>query len=484
MAYRITHPSLFIRRGRSRIVSLQPRQSKACYYTTFNNKINIYNNNVNKYTNLIWKNKVNHPMQPIQKRNKIHILPEAKEAEIHDRKLLKLEQEWTTGKLYKFKGKIHIVKCLKDEKCAMDAFLADIENSSIVTTGGTKMSVIGFDTETKPATDELHPPATVQISTKNHAIIYHLTHRNFLFDGKFPPLLKAVLANDKILKIGVQIATDTEELLYAYGVTTCGVFDINMLFPKKQDTKGLRKLASEYLDLDLEKSRSITCSNWGRAELTDLQKLYAAYDASVVLEVFEKMKEVNSETFQVDEDRILHYLFRPDEFIGFETITSTKQTEDDEEQLMSVPINPHVYEKRFKKIEEPVNGKYIMPGGRYNTYKQKTVAKSFIDLYTSYLYRFILEKKNGTHDELGEEEGKEPVLLIPMFFPPSLRLIFHNIATKNDLYSISRGHRGDNKRMLAIWKSEQAYRTVRDTKCIYPSPQELAERNKLNGKVS
>ena len=99
-------------------------------------------------------------------------------------------------------------------------------------------------------------------------------------------------------------------------------------------------------------------------------------------------------------------------------------------------------------------------------------------------FLFILEKKNGTHDELGEEEGKEPVLLIPMFFPPSLRLIFHNIATKNDLYSISQGHRGDNKRMLAIWKSEQAYRTVRDTKCIYPSPQELAERNKLNGKVS
>ena len=272
MSYRITHPSLFIRRVRSRIVSLQQRQSKACYYTTFNNKINIYNNNVNKYTNLIWKNKVNHPMQPIQKRNKIHILPEAKEAEIHDRKLLKLEQEWATGKLYKFKGKIHIVKCLKDEKCAMDAFLADIENSSIVTTGGTKMSVIGFDTETKPATDELQPPATVQISTKNHAIIYHLTHRNFLFDGKFPPLLKAVLANDKILKIGVQIATDTEELLYAYGVTTCGVFDINMLFAKKEETKGLRELAAENLNIELEKRRSNVCSKRGREELRDSQE--------------------------------------------------------------------------------------------------------------------------------------------------------------------------------------------------------------------
>ena len=35
---------------------------------------------------------------------------------------------------------------------------------------------------------------------------------------------------------------------------------------------------------------------------------------------------------QIDEDRMLHYLFRPDEFIAYETITGTKQTEDNEDE--------------------------------------------------------------------------------------------------------------------------------------------------------
>jgi ribonuclease D len=407
----------------------------------------------------------------------IMLMSPEKELHMHNKKLLGLEQDWARGSLYKFKGKVHVVKSLKDEKFAFESLMKDVETSSVLTQSGKKLFVIGLDTETQPEASKVNPPATLQLSTKNHAIVYHLTHKNFITDGQFPPQLKSILANKEILKVGVEVAVDARELLYSYGVSISSVFDLNRIAPGKE-TLGLKRMALQYLDQDLEKGKYITCSNWGREELTDLQKVYAAYDASVALEIFNAMME-KDKSLQIEENHIINFAFNPDNFL----FTDAHQTIPNKALFI-----PKCYERSTlggKKGKQNVGGggrdvndnnsavdnqniegelysaDYIAPKTSRYRGREREISDSLIRLYLSYLYKCIVDKKKNNYEPNGLDE-EQPVLLIPTFFPPSLRAIFHDIANQNGLYSVSKGSksRTKNSRMLSIWKSQQSF-----TKC-------------------
>lgn len=55
---------------------------------------------------------------------------------------------------------------------------------------------------------------------------------------------------------------------------------------------GLSTISKHYLGISMDKSKSISMSDWERSNLSDKQVMYAAYDALVSLLIYEKLRKV------------------------------------------------------------------------------------------------------------------------------------------------------------------------------------------------
>jgi hypothetical protein len=158
---------------------------------------------------------------------------------------------------------------------------------------------VGMDTETRPKYNKggkEHPPALLQIATPTTAYLFRLAfvqgnryiHKSI--NSTMTLSLIALLSDNSIIKVGVGIHSDVNELIRTYGQGTCGdessYLDLAPLVAIKWPRirrAGLRNLTATILGYKLSKAQQM--KNWECDQLTSAMMAYAAADAFVALDL-------------------------------------------------------------------------------------------------------------------------------------------------------------------------------------------------------
>ena len=161
-----------------------------------------------------------------------------------------------------------------------------------------EFTTIGFDVESVPVTPwmknkvNFEGPATVQFATPSSCLVVHLTRR---YGQKRTPslnVIKAVLEDESIIKVGAGIDEDMLELYrFNKNVQANSRFDLGGIATNSSHNRiGLKALVKGLLGIELQKSKKLSMSNWSKY-LTDAQIHYCARDAwagAAVLSTLEK----------------------------------------------------------------------------------------------------------------------------------------------------------------------------------------------------
>jgi len=135
-------------------------------------------------------------------------------------------------------------------------------------------SVLGFDTETRPAfrKGESYPPALVQLAGESVVWIFALQRVDCSIT------LKTIFQDALFVKAGIGVADDLRQMKKVFAFEEANVVDVGTL-AKRQGVEqtGLRNLAGLVLGYRIPKGSRT--SNWGAARLTRQQIAYAAMDA-------------------------------------------------------------------------------------------------------------------------------------------------------------------------------------------------------------
>jgi ribonuclease D len=152
-----------------------------------------------------------------------------------------------------------------------------------------KYKVVGFDTETRPSfkKGQSYKLALLQIAVPNKVYLIR-THYTGLSEE-----ITSVFENANIIKAGVAIRDDIKALQTLRKFEPKGFVELaNVAKDVGLQVESVKKLAG--LILGFRISKSAQTSNWEATTLTEKQIEYAATDAWVCLELFEKMKGLPS----------------------------------------------------------------------------------------------------------------------------------------------------------------------------------------------
>jgi ribonuclease D len=148
-------------------------------------------------------------------------------------------------------------------------------------------SIIGFDTETKPAFRKgvVNQVSLLQLSTSSQAFLFRLNEIGF------PDEIRDVLEREHIVKVGAAVNDDLKGL-----AKLTDSFYPNSFFDLNDELKkvgfhnvGVRNLCGMVLKMRISKSEQV--SNWEASSLTEKQQRYAATDAWACLEIFQLLKK-------------------------------------------------------------------------------------------------------------------------------------------------------------------------------------------------
>jgi ribonuclease D len=148
-------------------------------------------------------------------------------------------------------------------------------------------SFVGFDTETKPCFQKggKNRVSLVQIAVPEHVFLLRI-HKTGLKNE-----LLSFLENDQILKVGVAIRNDAKELQQISPFKAAGFLELPDVTTKIGiEAKGLRSLAAIILKGRISKAAKIT--NWEAERLSDKQLTYAATDAWVCMQMYQRLIEL------------------------------------------------------------------------------------------------------------------------------------------------------------------------------------------------
>lgn len=181
------------------------------------------------------------------------------------------DDQYSDLPMIKFSGNIHLIDTDKALAAVAEEMLAVKE--------------FGFDTETRPAfkKGEVYQVALLQLSTLTNAYLVRLNKVNQF------QVLKTIFENDEVLKVGVAIRDDIKQLQKRFGFEPRNFVELQDVAKKKGlENFGLKGMTEEVLQARLSKAAKIT--NWEAFELTDAQVKYAATDAWVGLELYNKLR--------------------------------------------------------------------------------------------------------------------------------------------------------------------------------------------------
>lgn len=147
-----------------------------------------------------------------------------------------------------------------------------------------KETVIGFDTETKPAfkRGQTNNVALLQLSTPSECFLIRLNRIGL------PSPIKEILENDSILKIGVSIHDDFHNLHKLYDLQPKGFIDLqNFVKDYSIFDNSLARIYAILFGMRISKGQRLT--NWEAEELTPHQQAYAALDAHACVEIYHQL---------------------------------------------------------------------------------------------------------------------------------------------------------------------------------------------------
>lgn len=181
------------------------------------------------------------------------------------------KEEINKLEVQQFEGRISVIENRED----FDQAMSEIS----------KYDVLGFDTETKPAFKKgvKHQIALIQISNSHEAWLFRANRIGF------PPELIKLFEDENILKVGAGLTDDMQRLKEMKGFKPAGFLDLQKYVEAfKIESKSLKKIVAIVLGYKISKSQQL--SNWESPELTKMQQRYAATDAWVCLEVYNKLR--------------------------------------------------------------------------------------------------------------------------------------------------------------------------------------------------
>ncbi|MFT5823398.1 MAG: ribonuclease D [Crocinitomix sp.] len=147
---------------------------------------------------------------------------------------------------------------------------------------------VGFDTETKPVfvKGQFNDVALVQIGIPNKVFLIRINLTGITEE------IIAFFENSAIKKLGVGLRDDIIFLQRISPFEAGGFVELNEIVKEIEiEANGLRKLTAIILGFRISKNSQV--SNWEAIELKPKQQRYAATDAWVCLEMYNKLTEHN-----------------------------------------------------------------------------------------------------------------------------------------------------------------------------------------------
>ena len=147
--------------------------------------------------------------------------------------------------------------------------------------------LIGFDTETRPSFQAgvSHKVSLLQLSTENCCFLIRL--------NKLPLTREiiAILSSNEIKKVGADVRNDIAALNKLRHFTAKGFIDLqNEVGKYGIEDKSLRKISGIILGKKVSKAQRL--SNWAANKLTPQQQMYAATDAWVCIEIYNRLRSI------------------------------------------------------------------------------------------------------------------------------------------------------------------------------------------------
>jgi ribonuclease D len=147
-----------------------------------------------------------------------------------------------------------------------------------------KSEVLGFDTETKPSFKKgrNNKVSLIQLADNNIACLFRINKIGI------PDKLADILSDPAIIKCGVAIHDDIRVLSGIRKFNPAGFIDLQA-FVKNWgiESSGLKKLAAIVLGFRISKRQQVT--DWEADPLSEAQKIYAATDAWVCHQVYNRL---------------------------------------------------------------------------------------------------------------------------------------------------------------------------------------------------
>ncbi|MFZ0281910.1 MAG: 3'-5' exonuclease [Bacteroidales bacterium] len=149
--------------------------------------------------------------------------------------------------------------------------------------------ILGFDTETRPSfkKGKKNKVSLIQLANENIACLIRINKVGI------PAELAALLANPSVIKAGVAVHDDIRFLRSVKKFIPSGFIDLQkMVKDFGIQSSGLKKLAAIVLGFKISKRQQVT--DWEADFLTDAQKVYAATDAWVCHQIYNKLNSGKS----------------------------------------------------------------------------------------------------------------------------------------------------------------------------------------------
>ena len=149
-----------------------------------------------------------------------------------------------------------------------------------------RQKILGFDTETRPTfSPEQHSNGTaiLQLSGKEKAFLFRVKKLGL------PKELLSVLASRAILKVGAATRDDVLGLQKILGFRPRGFVDLqSLVWEYGIRDKSVKKMAAIILGVKISKAQQL--SNWEAEHLSESQMKYAATDAWICREMYQKLQ--------------------------------------------------------------------------------------------------------------------------------------------------------------------------------------------------
>lgn len=161
--------------------------------------------------------------------------------------------------------------------------------------------VLGLDCEWVSTKGRTSAVSLLQMATYSGlcVLVRLLTFRGD--EQPFPPSLVEVLRDPHVLKVGVGCLDDGKRLTRDYGLSLATTVDLRHLALRQRRSSvsnglSLKSLAADLLNVPLDKSVELRCSDWEADQLTLEQMTYAARDAQISVALFLRLLGLQTET--------------------------------------------------------------------------------------------------------------------------------------------------------------------------------------------